>query len=71
MMFNILVRKIVTSIKAFSEVMNLFDTIMTIYDASYQTILKQKLIKLLRTYDSFKNIQSNDFKIANNFPKCF
>ena len=51
--------------------MNLFDTIMTIYGARYQKVLKQKLIDLLRTYDSFKNIQSDDFKIPNNFPKCF
>ena len=51
--------------------MNLFDTIMTIYSARYQKALKQKLIDLLRTYDSFKNIQSDDFKIPNNFPKCF
>ena len=47
----------------------LFDTIMTIYGARYQKALKQKLIDLLRTYDSFKNIQSDDFKIPNNFPK--
>ena len=51
--------------------MNLFDTIMTIYGARYQKALKQKLIDLLRTYDSFKNIQSDDFKIPINFPKGF
>ncbi len=51
--------------------MNLFDTIMTIYGARYQKALKQKLIDLFRTFDSFKNIQSDDFKIPNNFPKGF
>ena len=65
------VREIAASVKAFSEGMNLFDTIMTIYGARYQKALKQKLIDLLRIYDSFKNIQSDDFKIPNNFPKCF
>ena len=51
--------------------MNLFYTIMTIYSVRYQKALKQKLIDLLRIYDSFKNIQSDDFKIPNNFPKWF
>ena len=44
---------------------------MTIQSARYQKALKQKLIDLLRTYDSFKNIQSDDFKIPINFPKGF
>ena len=44
---------------------------MIIYDTRYQKALKQKLIDLLRTYDSFKNIQSEDFNIPNNFPKGF
>ena len=65
------VREIAASVKAFSEGMNLFDTIMTIYGARYQKNLKQKLIELLRKYDSFKDIQSEEFKIPNNFPNCF
>ncbi len=44
---------------------------MTIYVARYQKALKQKLIYLLRTFHSFKNIQSDDFKIPNNFSKGF
>ena len=44
---------------------------MTIYGARYQKVLNQKLIYLLRTFHSFKNIQSDDFKIPNIFIKFF
>ena len=47
--------EIAASVKALSEGMNLFYTIMTIYSVRYQKALKQKLIDLLRIYDSFKN----------------
>ena len=65
------VREIAASVKAFSEGMNLFDTIMTIYGARYQKALKQKLIDLLRTYDFFKNIQSVILKYQLIFLKVF
>ena len=65
------VREIAASVKAFSEGMNLYDTIMTIYGARYQKSLKDKLSKLLRTYDSFKDIEPEKLTIPPNFPKCY
>ena len=65
------VREIAASVKAFSEGMNLYDTVMTIYGARYQKSLKEKLSNLLKTYDSFKNIQPDKLIIPDNFPKCF
>ena len=65
------VREIAASVKAFSEGMNLYDTIMTIYGARYQKSLKDKLSKMLRFYDSFKDIQPEKLIIPSNFPKCY
>ena len=64
-------REISDSIKAFSEGNNIFDSIMTIYGSGYQKSLKQKLEKLLRSYDSFVNIKPNEISFPVNFPKCF
>ena len=44
---------------------------MTIYGARYQKPLKEKMSKLLRSYDSFKNVQPHKLIIPENFPKCF
>ena len=65
------VREIAASVKAFSEGMNYYDTIMTIYGARYQKSLKDKLSKLLRSYDSFKDIQPEKLTMPSNFPKCY
>lgn len=65
------VREIAASVKAFSEGMNLYDTIMTIYGARYKRSLKEKLNKVLRKYTSFKNTQPDKLIIPPNFPKCF
>ena len=65
------IREIAASVKAFSEGNNELDTIMTIYGARYQKKQKEKLIKLLKSYNSFKNLVPDEIKIPKNFPECF
>jgi MoxR-like ATPase len=65
------VREIAASVKAFSEGTNIYDTVMTIYGARYQKILKDKLEKLLRSYPSFTKINPDELTIPKNFPDCF
>lgn len=44
---------------------------MTIYGARYQKKQKEKLIKLLKSYNSFKNLEPDKIEIPKNFPECF
>lgn len=64
------VREIAASVKAFLEWTNIYDTVMTIYGSRYQRILKEKLEKLLRSFDSFASIKPDELTIPSNFPDC-
>ena len=57
------VREIAASVKAFSEGTNIYDTVMTIYGARYQKVLKAKLEKLLRSYTSFADIKPDELTV--------
>ena len=65
------IREIAASVKAFSKGENIYDTVMTIYGARYEKNLKEKLEHLLRSFNSFKDIKSDDLIIPKNFPPCF
>ena len=65
------IREIAASVKAFSEGKNEFDTVMTIYGSRYEKDKKDKLINLLRTFDSFKTIKEEIIEIPQKFPNCF
>ena len=65
------IREIAACVKAFSEKENLIDTVMTIYGARYTKKLREKLNKLLTSYNSFKNIKPNRLVKPDNFPNCF
>lgn len=65
------IREIAASVKAFSEGKNEFDTVMAIYGSRYEKEKKEKLINLLRSFNSFKNLKEEKVVIPQNFPKCF
>ena len=66
------IREIAACVKAFSyEGANIFDIVMNIYGARYQKTLKEKLSKLLKSYDSFRDVKPEEFTMPINFPKCF
>ena len=62
-------REIIAAIKAISKGRNILNTLMTIYGGRYQSEQKEKLENLIRSINSFRNLNSSEFETT--FPRCF
>ena len=65
------IRQITTFIKALINNYNPYNSVIYIYGAEYDEERKNKLIKMLLEYNSFKNIKPDTFTLPENFPKIF
>ena len=65
------IRQITTFIKALINDYNPYNSVLYIYGAEYDEERKNKLIKMLLEYNSFKKIKPDKFSLPDNFPKIF
>ncbi len=65
------VREIAADIKALSIGMDPFETMLIIYGARYTKDKKEKMLSVLKSKDSFKDLDYLKIEIPKNFPKCY
>jgi len=65
------VREIAADIKALSIGMDPFETMLIIYGARYTKDKKEKMLSVLKSKDSFKDLDYLKVEIPKNFPKCY
>ena len=65
------IREIAATIDAFSKGENPYDTVLTIYGARYDKIMKNEMIKTLKSKTTFLAFESQNYTLPKTFPKCF
>ena len=65
------VREIAAVMKALSDGMDPFETMLIIYGARYTKDKKEKMLSVFKSKDSFKDLDYPKVEIPKNFPKCY
>ena len=65
------VREIAAVMKALSDGMDPFETILIIYGARYLKEKKEKMISVLKKQESFSKLPYPQPQIPKNFPNCY